>query len=87
MDPLEYQPIAEIAVEEVRAGERGFTLTGRGRDRAQYRLGLRFEMPLDSRTRSVLGELLSQAELTITRRTPAPRGTALRAQPHRADRR
>jgi len=87
MDPLEYQPIAEIEVEEVRPGQRGFTLTGRGRDRAQYQLGLRFEMPLDSRTRGVLGELLSQAELTIARRAPPPRGTALRPQRQRADRR
>jgi hypothetical protein len=86
MDPLEYQPIAEIAVEEVRADQGGFTLTGRGRDRAPYQLGLRFEMPLDSRTRAVLGELLSQAELTIARRTPPPRGTGLRARRRRADR-
>jgi hypothetical protein len=64
----------------------GFTLTGRGRDRAPYQLGLRFEMPLDSRTRVVLGELLSQAELTIARRTPPPRGTGLRARRRRADR-
>jgi hypothetical protein len=87
MDPLEYQPITEIEVEEVRADQRGFTLTGPGRDRAQYQLGLRFEMPLDPRTRAVLGELLSQAELTIARRTPPPRGTALHARRQRADRR
>jgi hypothetical protein len=87
MDALEYQPIAEIDVEEVRGDQRGFTLAGRGQDRAQYQLGLRFDMPLDSRTRAVLGELLSQAELTIARRTPPPRGTALHARRQRADRR
>jgi hypothetical protein len=87
MDPLGYQPLAEIEVEEVRPDPRGFTLTGPGRDGAQYQLGLRFEMPLDSRTRAVLGELLSQAELTIARRTRPPHGTALRARHERADRR
>jgi len=36
---------------------------------------LRFEMPLDPRTRTVLGELLSHSDLTISRR--APGGSAL----------
>lgn len=79
----EYQPVAEIDIEEVRPDQRGFTLTGQGRDRAQYQLNLRFEMPLDSKTRAVLGELLSQAELTVSRRAATGGGNArLRERAH-----
>jgi hypothetical protein len=64
----EFQPLADIEVDEVRPDRMGFTLTGQGADRAEYRLGVHFDMPLDPRTRSVLGELLSHSELTISRR-------------------
>jgi hypothetical protein len=69
----DYQPLADIAIDEVRPDARGFTLTGQGADRAEYRLGLRFDMPLDTQTRAVLGELLSQAEVTVARRAAALR--------------
>ena len=83
MDRPEYQPVAEIEVEAVTAERQGFTLTGQGRDRAEYQLDLHFGMPLDPRTRTVLGELLSQSELTISRRVPAARAKApLRARAH-----
>lgn len=83
MDRLEHQLLAEIEVEEVRPDPHGFTLTGPGRDRAQYRLSLRFEMPLDPRTRAVLGELLSQAELTVSRLAATHGGNArLRERAH-----
>src|SRR5438132_1484179 len=59
MDRPEYEPLAEIAVDEVSPSRQGFTLTGQGRDHADYHMDLRFEMPLDVRTRAVLGELLS----------------------------
>ena len=65
-----FEPFATIAVDAVTPSERGFTLLGEGADRAQYRLDLRFELPLDPRTRTVLGELLSQSDLTISRRGP-----------------
>jgi hypothetical protein len=68
MDRADYQRIAEIEVDAVEPERHGFTLTGQGADRAQYRLDLRFEMPLDPRTRTVLGELLSHSGLTISRR-------------------
>jgi hypothetical protein len=68
MDRPEYQRVAEIAVDAVEPDRRGFTLRGQGSDRAAYRLDLRFEMPLDARTRTVLAELLSQSELTLSRR-------------------
>jgi hypothetical protein len=68
MDAAEYQPVAEVEFDEVRPDQRGFTLTGRGRDGAEYRVSLRFELPIDARTRAVLGELLTQAGLVVTRR-------------------
>ena len=40
-------------------------------------------MPLDSKTRAVLGELLSQAELTVSRRAATGGGNArLRERTH-----
>src|SRR2546425_13182382 len=70
MDGPDFQPLAEIEVDQVRPEHQGFTLTGQGggTDHAEYRLDVRFELPLDPRTRIVLGELLSHSELTISRR-------------------
>ena len=78
MDRPEYEPLAEIAVDEVSPSRQGFTLTGQGRDHADYHMDLRFEMPLDLRTRAVLGELLSHSDLTISRRPPQGLTNALR---------
>jgi len=65
-----FEPIAIVAIEAVTPSDRGLTLTGQGAgaDRAEYRLDVHFELPLDPRTRTVLGELLSQSDLTISRR-------------------
>lgn len=65
-----FQPVADIEIDAVTPSERGFTLTGQGGppERVEYRLDLHFELPLDPRTRTVLGELLSQSDLTISRR-------------------
>jgi hypothetical protein len=71
----------------VKPEPQGFTLTGQGPDRAEYRLDVHFGMPLDPRTRSVLGELLSQADLTIARRAPESAAGALRARRDRAHQR
>lgn len=68
----EYEPFAEIEVDQVKPERQGFTLSGQGPDHAEYQLDLRFEMPLDPRTRAVLGELLSHSDLTITRRPRTP---------------
>jgi hypothetical protein len=68
----DYEPLAEIEVDEVKPERQGFTLTGQGPDRAEYQVDLRFEMPLDPRTRTVLGELLSHSDLIISRRAPGP---------------
>jgi hypothetical protein len=78
----EFQRVAEIEVDLVEPERNGFTLTGQGADRAEYRLGVHFDMPLDTRTRAVLGELLAQSELTILRRPRPP----LVASPARRDR-
>ena len=72
-----FQPVAAIAIDAVTPSDRGFTLTGQGAppDRALYRLELRFELPLDPRTRTVLGELLSQSDLSVSRRDTASRNS------------
>jgi hypothetical protein len=79
----DYQPLADIEIDEVRPEPRGFLLTGQGADHAEYRVGIRFGMPLDARTRAVLGELLSQAEVTVARRTSALALRRLRRDPAR----
>lgn len=70
-----FQPLAAIEIDAVTPSDRGFTLTGQGvpPDRSMYRLDLRFELPLDPRTRAVLGELLSQSGITVSRRDTAAR--------------
>jgi hypothetical protein len=92
MDRPLYEPLAEIEVDAARPELQGFTLTGQGPDHAEYQLDLRFEMPLDSRTRTVLGELLSHSDLTISRRSPGAGGAgglvqALRQRRNRAPQR
>jgi hypothetical protein len=84
MDRPPFEPVAEIEVDAARPEPQGFTLTGQGPDHAEYQLDLRFEMPLDPRTRTVLGELLSHSDLTISRRTPGGLVAALRARRERA---
>jgi len=68
MDRPAFQSVAEIAIDAVTPSRRGFTLTGQGADRAEYRLDVHFELPLDPRTRKVIGELLTQSDVTIARR-------------------
>jgi len=85
--PHNYEPLAEIEVDAVRPDAQGFMLTGQGPDHAEYQLDLRFEMPLDLRTRTVLGELLSHSDLTISRRAPGGLARALRERRNRAPQR
>lgn len=65
---VRFEPIITVAIEAVTPSDRGLTLTGQGSDRAEYRLDVHFELPLDPRTRRVLGELLSQSDVTVARR-------------------
>ncbi len=73
MNRPDFQPLADIEIDAVRPSPQGFTLTGQGGgpDHAEYRLDVHFDLPLDARTRTVLGELLSQSELRISRRRAA----------------
>ena len=64
-----FEVVAVVSVEEVRASGAGFVLAGRGTDRQDYRVELRFDVPVDAKTRKVLGELLSEVELRVLRRT------------------
>lgn len=73
MKPADYVAVADIEITAVSPEKAGFTLEGRGADRAEYRLGLDLEMPLDQRTRSVLGEMLSQCRIRVWRRVVSPR--------------
>lgn len=78
----EFHRLAEIEVDLVKPERDGFTLAGQGADQAEYRLGVHFDMPLDARTRVVLGELLAQSEITIARRP----SLTLSAPPRRRER-
>ena len=84
MDGRAYEPLAEIEVDQVKPERLGFMLTGQGPDNAEYQLDLRFDMPLDPRTRSVLGELLSHSDLIISRRAGGDLIQALRQRRNRA---
>ncbi|HEX9279019.1 MAG TPA: hypothetical protein VF890_00165 [Gemmatimonadales bacterium] len=87
MDGPEFQRLADIEVDQAQPEPHGFTLTGEGPDHARYRLDVHFELPLDARTRSVLGELLSHSELSISRSAPTSPLAALRGRRDRAHRR
>ena len=60
--------VAEIPIEEVRTAAATVVLQGHGTDRQEYRLELHFDIPVDAKTRKVLGELFSQAEVRLSRR-------------------
>jgi hypothetical protein len=86
MDHTSFQRLAEIEVDAVTPSREGFTLTGQGSDNAEYRLDLHFDVPLDPRTRTVLGGLLSQSDLTVLRRSPAPPASGALTRPLRSQR-
>lgn len=64
----DYVPVAEVEVDSVRPERHAFVLTGRGKDRADYKLEVTLEMPMDQRTRTVIGEILSQSQWRLWRR-------------------
>jgi len=71
--PTDYVSVADVDVASVTPERAGFILEGRGADKSDYRLGLELEVPLDVRTRSVLGEMLSQCKIRVWRRAAAPK--------------
>jgi len=86
MDSSQFQRLTDIAVDVVQPDGNGFALSGQGSDRGEYRLDVHFDMPLDARTRAVLGELLAQSELTLWHRVPAT-APVRRERAHRSRRR
>ena len=64
----EFLPVADIEVTAVEPLRSGFRLSGRGQDAADYRLEMHLDVPVDPRTRTVLGELLAQTEWRLWRR-------------------
>ena len=67
--------VADVPIDEVRVTPEGFVLEGRGADRKGYRLEMHIDWPVDQRTKKVLSEILSQAEVRVMRwRSPPRRG-------------
>ena len=76
----DFMLMADIEVDAVVPSPRQFILQGRGADDADYRLELRLEMPVDVRTRAVLGELLTQSGVRLYRRLRTPLRTHRQAR-------
>jgi len=64
----DYLSVADIEIDVVEPGRSGFRLRGSGADAADYVMDVHLDLPVDTRTRSVLGELLSQSEWRVWRR-------------------
>jgi len=70
-----YDLVADVPIDAVRVTPEGFVLEGRGADRSGYRLEMHLDWPVDQRTKKVLSEILSQAEVRVMRwRSPPRRG-------------
>jgi len=81
----DFVPVADIEVEAVRPEKGGFVLQGRGADRADYRIEMNLEIPVDRQTQAVLGEILTQSEFKLRRRAPASmRRPAVRSRNRKA---
>jgi hypothetical protein len=66
--------VADVPIDEVRSTPHGFVMRGRGTDRAGYTVEMHLDLPVDQRTRRVLSEILSQAEVEVMRwRSPTRR--------------
>ncbi len=65
--------VADVPIDEVRSTPNGFVMDGRGTDRVGYRLEMHLDWPVDQRTRKVLSEILSQAEVKVMRWRSPPR--------------
>lgn len=64
----DFLPVAEVEIDAVQPARGGFVLRGTGKDSAEYRLDVHFDLPVDHKTHAVLGEMLSQSEWRISRR-------------------
>lgn len=73
MNPPEgFVPVADLEIDHVLPTEDGFDLQGRGADAAEYLVRMHLDMPIDRRTRTVLGEILAQSEWRVWRRLDRP---------------
>jgi hypothetical protein len=73
-------PVADIEVDSVVPTKSGFRLQGRAADGADYQIELHLDLPVDHRTQRVLGEILSQSELKISRKSGDSPVAALRRE-------
>jgi len=80
-----YVPVANLEVTAVVPQPAGFRLQGLGADGADYLLEMHLDMPIDQRTRAVLGEMLSQSEWMVYRRVQEPLRANLRRKPARSE--
>ena len=67
-----YVAVVDIEVDSVKPEHSGFVLLGRGADKAEYRLEMHLDIPVDRQTRTILGEMLAQSEWRVLRRAPTP---------------
>lgn len=73
-----YDLVADVPIDEVCVTPEGFVMEGRGTDRSGYRLEMHIGWPVDTRTKRVLSEIFSQAEVRVMRwRSPPRRGQPL----------
>ncbi len=70
--PDGYVPVANVEVTAVMPQTSGFRLQGIGADGADYLMEMHLDMPINQRTRAVLGEMLSQSEWVVYRRAQVP---------------
>ena len=87
MNRPQYEPLAQIEVDAAKPEPQGFTLTGQGPDLVEFAAVLHFGYGLGLTARTVLGELLSHSDLTISRRAPGALVQALRQRRNRAPQR
>ena len=80
-----YVPVANLEVTAVVPQSAGFRLQGIGADGADYLMEMHLDMPIDQRTRAVLGEMLSQSEWVVHRRAREPLKNQIRRKPARAE--
>jgi hypothetical protein len=80
-----YVPVANVEVTAVMPQSAGFRLQGVGADGADYLMEMHLDMPIDQRTRAVLGEILSQSEWVLYRRAQVPLKKQKRRMPARTE--
>ena len=68
----DYLQIASLEVDAVRLQPAGFVMQGFGEDSAEYVLELHLDLPMDRQTQAIVGEMLSQSEMRLWRRTQEP---------------